>query len=94
MNTEYYFKAYIYDNEWIVEYPDLRVIGTGETFEEAYKNAKVAKKEYIENLVKLNFPMPKHDRQEEDIKQLKTKAKSLEELKGYLNVLVEIADKM
>ncbi len=68
MKIDYHFIAYVYDNECVVEYPDLMVIGTGQSFEEAFENANNNKKLYLDYLKANNYPIPKpksFDQQEE-----------------------------
>lgn len=70
IKTNYGFKVYILDDEWVVEYPDLKVVGTGETFEEAFEEALKSKKAYLKYLSDNHFPIPKpssFDKSEEDV---------------------------
>lgn len=59
MKIDYHFISYVYDNECVVEYPDLKVVGTGETFEEAFKEALESKENYLKYLSDNHFPIPK-----------------------------------
>lgn len=61
MNKMYGFKVYILDNEWVVEYPDLKAVGTGKTFEEAFKEALKSKRDYLKYLRDNHFPIPKNE---------------------------------
>ena len=81
IKTNYGFKVYILDDEWVVEYPDLKVVGTGLTFDEAFKVALENKDNYLKYLRENHFPIPKNE-----FKEFKA---DIIELDMYINTEIE-----